>query len=260
MDTNNIEGFISYDVEIVENIEGEDFDLRNFTPSIAAICTTVDKVEFFYDDPYMTKETGKKLVNRMMDLYKEGYIPFGWNTMGFDFPLLAHYTGMYEECAKLSLNSIDAMFMVVAIKGYYLGLNKVLIGANIEEKVHSVTLNDKSNFSDMSGAKAPLLWRNKEFSAVKEYLWGDVVQPLKLAYDIRQREQLNWTSSAGKKLSVKTPLLTVKECLELSVPDTSWLDKPKYRHEYYNWIPLEILYKELGKNQEDYGDYNKAFN
>jgi len=248
-------GFASYDIEIVEDLpEGETVDLRKITPSIGAIATSVSDVEFFYDLPYMTKETGVRLVNRMMKLYRQGYIPFGWNSLSFDFQLIAHYTGMYEECATLALNGYDPMFMVVAIKGYYLGLNKVLIGANIAEKVHNVQLKDGTNFANMSGASAPLLWRSGEIEAVKEYLHGDVVQPYKLALDIEHRERMDWTSATSKKLFVRSPLLTVKECLKLPVPDVSWMSKPKHRHEYYSWIPLEILRKEIGSEKAEEGE------
>jgi hypothetical protein len=246
LNTDNIAGFISFDIEIVDDLPEGDVDLRKITPSVGAFCTTVDDVKFFYDKPFMTKETAKTLVNQMMNLYKEGYIPFGWNFLSFDFQLLAHYTQMYEECAKLVLNGIDGMFNVVARKGYFLSLDKVLKGANIESKVHSVTLKDGTNFSDEKiGAKAPLLWRSGEYEAVQEYLHGDVVQPLKFIKHWETKKEIRWTSNSGKPMLIKTEPLTVKECLQLPIPDTSWMSDVKPRTEFYSWIPLEILHKEL---------------
>lgn len=256
--------FASYDIEIVEDLrldevdergEKKDPDLREYTPSVAAYCTTVDDTKFFWDEPYMTKETGKKLVNELMDKYREGFLPFGWNTLSFDFQLLAHYTGMYEECGILALNGVDAMFIMVSKKGYYKSLNTALEGANIEAKVKSVRLNDGSILDDMSGAKAPLLWRQGEYNAVKEYLLGDVVQPLKLAHHYVSESKMTWFAKSGRRQSVlfkDGKLLTVKECLELDEPDMSWMDKPKFRFQYYNWIPVEVLHKEnVIKKQED---------
>ena len=118
-------------------------------------------------------------------------------------------------------------------------------GANIESKLHNVTLNDKTNFAQMDGSKAPLLYRNKEFSAVREYLRVDVEQPLKLAYHIENTGYIRWTSNSGKPNSLKTEMLTVKEALKLPLPDVSWMKAVKPREDFYSWIPKDVLEKEL---------------
>lgn len=238
--------YLSYDIEIYSELpEGEKPDFSQLIPSIAAFCTTEDDTQFFSDEPYMTKETAKNLVCAMMDKYLAGFIPFGWNTLAFDFPLIAEYSGMVEECAKLALNHVDGMFLVVCHNGYWLGLDSALRGAGLESKVHNVTLNNGIEFSTMSGSEAPRLWREGEFSAVKTYLKGDVVQPLKLARNIEKSGSIRWTSKSGRPMMLRTQMLTVKNALKIKLPDTSWMSDPKPRESFYSWIPQSILDQEL---------------
>ncbi len=235
----------SYDIEIVNEFpEGEQPDLRTTIPSVAAICTNYENCQFFYDDPYMTKKTAQRLVEVMSDNLDNGIIPLTWNGLSFDFQLLAYYSDLLEQCGKLALNHVDMMFLVVAHKGFYLSLNKALVGANIQGKLHDVMLNDGKIFNSMDGSKAPLLWRNKEFSAVKEYLRVDVEQPLKLAEHIEKTKTIQWISGSGKIRKCFTDMLTVKEALKLPVPDTAWMANVKYRPEYYSWIPESVLKSE----------------
>ncbi len=243
--------YCSFDIELYDELftDGDKdkpmLDLRTLRPSTGAFCTELDNTKFYDDEPYMTKNTAKVLVLDMLKQYHLGYIPFTWNGLSFDFQLLAHYSGLYEECATLALNGIDAMFLVVAHNGYFLGLDKALAGANIQGKLKTVSFADGTEVTDMSGAKAPLFWRNGEYQAVRDYLEGDVVQPLKLARYLELKKAIRWTSASGKPMTLRTELLSVKEALkQIPVPNTSWMEKPKLRHEYYNWIHLDILKKE----------------
>ena len=235
---------ISYDVEIYNDFpEGENVDLKEIIPSIAATGTNRDDVKFYFDYPTMTKETAKTLVSDMMIKYEEGYIPFTWNGLSFDFQLLAHYSEEYEKCGILALNHIDSMFIIVAIKGYFLGLDKTLAGFGLQSKLHNVKLNDGTEITDMNGSRAPELWRKGEYQAVKDYLYMDVVQPLLLAEQIEKQRCIKWFSNSGKFMQVPTKLMTVLECLKTPIPNTQWMDKVKYRHEFYSWIPENILRK-----------------
>lgn len=235
---------LSYDIEIYNNFptEGE-VDLKTIIPSVAAIGTNKDDVKFYFDYPHMSKETAKQLVLDMMKKYEEGYIPFGWNSLNFDFQLLAHHSDEYEKCGILALNHYDAMFIIVALKGYFLGLDKTLAGFGLQSKLHNVKLNDGTEITDMNGSRAPQLWRNGEYQAVKDYLYMDVVQPLLLAEQIEKQRCIKWFSNTGKFMQVPTRLMTVLECLKTPVPDTHWMTKVKYRHEFYSWIPENVLKK-----------------
>lgn len=237
--------YVSYDIELFDDLPEGSPDLKTIKPSVAALCTNYEDCRFFGDDPYMQKSTAQKLVEVMLDYLDNGYVPLGWNSLSFDFQLLGHHSGLLEQCGKLALNSVDMMFLVVCHKGFFLGLDKALKGANIESKLHTVTLNDNTTFSSMGGEKAPMLWRSKEFSAVRDYLKVDVEQPLKLARHIENTGYIRWTSNSGKPNSLKTEMLTVKEALKLPVPDTSWMKDVKKREDFYSWIPTDILTEEL---------------
>ena len=233
---------LSYDIEIYNEIP-ENGDLHEVIPSVAAIGTTENDVQFFYDEPYMTKKTSKVLVNKMMDYYKDGYLPWGWNTVSFDFRLLAYYSGMIEECSILALEGIDGMLHITFNKGYYLVLDTALIGAKLETKLHHVQLKDGTMLDGMSGMLAPKMWRDGEIQAVMDYLRVDIVQPLKLVFAIEQNKGIKWTSKAGKPMFVGTKLMPTKDLFKLPEPDTSWMDSPKLRKDFVNWIPKEILKK-----------------
>ena len=195
----------------------------------------------------MHRKTCRKLVRDIFEYYQNGYIPFTWNGLNFDFKLLAIHSEMWDLCGRMALNHIDPMFEVVCRKGHMLGLDKVLIGCGLESKLHTVTLNDKTVFSEMNGSHAPRLWRNGNYAAVRDYLEMDVIQPLKLAEHINSMGQIRWTSNSGKLNTLKMGLLSVKECLKLPYPDTSWMTEPKRREEFYSWIPQKVLREELGE-------------
>lgn len=233
--------WLSFDIEIYNDLEdGQKLDF-SITPSVAALASSEIDVQYFYDTPFMSKETAQGLVYVMLEAQKNGYIIFTWNGLSFDFPLLGMYSGMMEECGELAWNSVDGMFLVVCHKGYPLGLDAALTGAGLESKVHSVILNDKTVFSEMNGKEAPRLWRAGEYQAVVDYLRGDVVQPLKLAEWIESHHRVSWTSRSNRFQTFSTEMLTVRECMNLPLPDVSWMSNPKPREEYYSWIPNEVL-------------------
>lgn len=239
---------LSYDVEIFNEIpEGTNNpDLATLIPSTAALAIDYDfeNVEYFYDDPHMTVETARRLVEKMIKYSEDGYHVYGWNILGFDMPLIAYYSGMLKEVSELSMNAIDPMFLVHCNKGYYLGLDSVLMGCGLETKIHEVKLNDGSMLKEMSGKKAPILWRGREFSAVNEYLGGDVVQPLKLGEYIETNKKMKWTSKAGKPQYVFTDLITTRDAIKLPTVDQSWMSNPKPRSDYYMWMDKSVLSKE----------------
>lgn len=237
--------FLSYDIEIYEDLpEGENVDLSKINPSVAAFCTDYENIHYYDDVPYMSKETAKRLVLDLQKKVDDGFILFTWNGLHFDLHLLALYSGMLDECGRLALNHVDGMFLVVAQRGFYLGLDKALVGAKMETKLHEVELNDKSKFSQMSGKSAPTLWRSGEYKAVREYLKYDVIQPLKLANHIQSTGYIRWKANSGKDNYLKTQMLTVKECLKLEKPDTSWMTSAPKREDFFSWIPERILKEE----------------
>lgn len=236
--------FLSYDIELYNDLDEEKKNFSELIPSIAATCTNKEDLDYYYDIPFMSKGMAKKLVLDMIDYLKEGIPPFTWNGVSFDFPLLAQHSGMIEECAELALNGVDGMLLVTFNKGFFLGLDAALMGAGLETKTHSVTLNNGMVFSEMSGKLAPQMWRDGEYEAVKTYLAGDVFRPLELIYAIERNYGIRWISKTGKPNFLMTKLTPVKDLFRLPLPDCSWMSvKPKPRSEFVEWIPKEILNK-----------------
>lgn len=163
---------------------------------------------------------------------------------------------MIDECAKLALTGIDMMLLVTFVKGYFLGLDKALIGAGLESKTHTVILKNGETLSEMNGAMAPALWRAGETEAVLTYLKGDVIQPLKLIHAIEREHFIKWTTNSGKPGSVFVPkILTVQELFALPEPDTSWMTKAPKRLDFVSWIPAKILDEFLPNREKTEGGW-----
>jgi hypothetical protein len=233
--------FASFDLEIAKVIEDDTPDWRSMTPlgiTCAAVALTdKDDPLYWYGKPKMTKEECCDLVTALQRLAADGYALLTWNGSSFDFAVLAEESGMYKECAELNAKHIDMMMIVTFTKGYFLGLQKALIGAGLSGKLKHVTLNDGTPLTEMNGALAPKLWAQGEYDAVLAYLRDDVMQPLRLAEIIEREKMIRWTSNAGKPQCVVVPkLLTVEECFSIPEPDTSWMTSPPKRKQFIEWM------------------------
>jgi hypothetical protein len=233
--------FASFDLEIAKVIADDNPDWRSATP-LGITCAAValsDKPDpiFWFGKPQMTREECCALVSGLQDLVKDGYTLLTWNGSSFDFAVLAEESGMYKECAELNAGHIDMMMIVTFSKGYFLGLQKALVGAGLSGKLKHVTLKDGTPLTEMNGALAPKMWAQGEYDAVLAYLRDDVLQPLRLAEIIESTKVIRWSSNAGKPQCVLVPkLLTVEECFHIPEPDTSWMTSPPKRRQFVEWM------------------------
>jgi len=232
----------SFDIEIAKVLP-DDFDnWEEFSP-LGITCAAVafsdrEEVRYWHSAPQLNKEQCVNLVHDLQELVAEGYYLLSWNGAGFDFHVLALESGLFEECGELALHHIDLMLLVTFKKGWYLGLQKALTGAGLAGKLKSITLSDGSELHDMDGSKAPHLWASGEYDAVLEYLKQDVIQPLKLAYDIQRTGSIRWISNNGNPQDVQIArLITVLECFNIPEPDVSWMKSPPTREQFVSWIP-----------------------
>jgi len=243
---------LSFDIELYDDLEGDNPDFSKIRPSIAAYCLDDLAVKYFDSAPGpMSKEVAQKLVLEMMDNYKKGIIPLTHNGLSFDFKVLAYVSDMFEECAFLALNHFDSMFLITCTKGYFLGLDTLLKGMGVESKLHTVTLNDGSIVNNFSGKQAPKFWRDGEINTVRYYLGGDVIQPMKMAWEIEKQNKMFWFSKTGKPQTLYTKLIPVKECFKISKPDVSWMSNPPSRTDFITWMPPQVIEKELNCNYAD---------
>lgn len=184
------------------------------------------------------------MVRDLQNYVNNGYKIVTWNGCGFDFAVLAHESGLVHECAALALDHIDLMLIVTFTKGWYLSLQKALIGAGLKGKRKKVTLNDGTILRDMSGGMAPKLWRDGEYSAVLSYLSDDVTELVALAENIERQKVIRWTSTNGKPMFLSVPdLLTVQKCFRIPKPDTSWMKDAPTREQFIDWMPQHFSRK-----------------
>ncbi len=230
---------ISFDIEIAKILPEFSGNLFEHAPlGISCAAVASDEVRFWSGVPQLSQEENQTLVKDLMAYAADGYTFVTWNGCGFDFRLLAQESGMVEECGELALNHVDLMLLVTFNKGWFLGLDKALNGAEIGSKVHEVKLTNGKMLHNMDGGMAPKLWADGEHDAVLTYLRGDVEQTLALAENILKTHSIRWTSGRGKPQSVSVPkLLTVRECFDIPEPDTSWMSDPPEREDFVKWIP-----------------------
>lgn len=260
----NGHGIISFDLEICDELVQDETGKNNFENiriSTAAWSDEIDfsKIRYYHDIPEKSKlfdlngypmhrQTAQQLVRDLIKEVKSGKIIYTWNGASFDFRVLAIHSGMFEECAKLALWSIDGMLLVTFKNGYFLGLDKVLVGAGLESKLHTVTLKDGTVLEDMSGMKAPELWRAGEFDAVNDYLAYDVIQPLKHVDHLTKFKRFDWKSKTGFNMYMRLPdysfggiLPLTKDLFGIPMPDTSRFDNPPNRKQFFEWMPVSVL-------------------
>ena len=232
----------AFDIEIATEIPEEvtdwqDIELLGISCAAVALSDS-DQVRFWKGIPRMTRGACQVMVRELEELVQQGYTLLTWNGCKFDFSVLAQESGLKVECAQMAMDHVDLMLIVTFKQGYFLGLEKALIGAGLEGKLKRVALSDGTVIGDMDGAKAPQLWAAGEHEAVLAYLTEDVVRLLGLAQFIQDTKTIRWTSNRGRPQSLFVErLFTVREAFDLPEPDVSWLSNPPRRGDFIRWMP-----------------------
>jgi hypothetical protein len=241
---------VAFDLEIANELPDGARDWRRIGPlgiTCAAAQGDSHSLSFWQGRPRMTPAQCRELVQDLTQMVSAGHTLVTWNGCGFDFAVLAQESGMVAECAELALYHIDMMLMVTFSQGFFLGLQKALLGAGLEGKRQVVTLSDGRIVKGMEGRLAPHLWKQGEYDAVLSYLEADVENTLALARHVQQEQVIRWTSGRGRLQAVHFDrLLTVRECFELPEPDVSWMTNPPRRRQFISWIPDHLTASLLG--------------
>lgn len=200
-----------------------------------------DEIRVYAGDPVLAVDQSKELVHDLYQLQSDGYGIVTWNGCAFDFPVLAKSSGAIEHCSRMALSHYDLMLLVTFRKGWYLSLEKALVGAGLQGKLKELRLSDGTILKGMDGALAPELWTKGEREAVIEYLKQDVRQQLDLAVWVAEHNKISWTSNSGKPWSLPVPkLYSVEECFDFPLPDVSWMDNPPQRSAFVKWMPADV--------------------
>jgi hypothetical protein len=177
----------------------------------------------------MDSSEAQRVVEQLQEYVDSGYTLLTWNGHGFDFKVLAEESGLRDACWDLSLNHIDMMFHVVCEKGFRVSLAAASQAAGVGTK-----------HQGMSGQDAPKFWKEGEHSKVMDYLRRDVELTLKVAQEADRRRRFNWMTQRGKtgKMDLPQGWLSVAEAWRLPQPDTSWMDDPRPRIDFYDWTRI----------------------
>ncbi len=175
----------------------------------------------------MSQEEAAALVHYLAARVEHGYTLLTWNGVGFDFDVLAEESGMREECKRLALAHVDMMFHVLCRLGHGVSLDAAARGMGVDGKPEG-----------MNGRLAPVLWAEGRREEVLRYVGQDVRTTLELARVCESRGELRWVARSGKVrcMTLGEGWLTVREALELPLPDVSWMDEPWPRERFTGWM------------------------
>lgn len=228
--------YIAFDLEIAKELPDGADDWKSYRPlgiTCAAIVDDQKRVSTWHSNymPKMTPAECGRLLNFLADSEKPVVT---WNGLGFDFDVLAEeawFKSSRELVKDFALDQIDMAFQMLCEKGFMCGLDAAAKGMGLAGKTEG-----------MSGAKAPILWKEgrKAQEKVLEYVVQDARTTAEVYEAVVWEGHLRWITKRGG-LSVWTPtfkdgrMLTCRECLELPLPDTSWMDNPWPREKFAGW-------------------------
>ncbi len=145
----------------------------------------------------------------------------GWNSAGFDFPVLLEETQNPQLSflvSSLCQQHIDIMYHFACRMGYRLGLDAAAKGMGMAGK-HTFE-------GGGHGEVAPIMWKLgvEQRRKVIDYLVQDCVTTLNTYQAIVANNGIvNWTSKKGRPMSARLgEILTVAEASKLPMPDMSW--------------------------------------
>ena len=217
------------------------FDLETWTLEepygISVAATMEDKLapRTWYESlsepaPLSPRQAGF-LVDYLKISHDRGYTTLTWNGLAFDYKVLAEVSGQWETCAALALSHVDMMFQFFCAYGFRVGLNTV---------AHGLGLPGKDGHEDVSGEKAPEVWRGgtkQDRVKVCQYCEDDVRTLLGISKAAADQGHFRWTTKKGRLMTKPFggKWKTVQECLQIPLPDTSWMDNPPTRESMMDW-------------------------
>ena len=220
-----------FDLEIARPLSGGD-DWLAQKPGIscaAVVLSDTDEVLVWHGLPEMGERGADFIVSALWRLRSQGYTLAGFNSAGFDFPMLVTEgtnTIPSEVCRGMAPNHYDLFFQIFATLGYSPGLDRIAKGLGLPGKP-----------VDMDGSKAPELWQAGQYQTVLDYLVQDVRTTLDVFRKIEQLGGIQWTAKSGRPNTLDIGrFLTVSESMALPEPDTSWMDSPWSRDKFIGWL------------------------
>lgn len=221
--------FAVLDLEIIKTVEGVD-DWFSVAPlgisCVAVALSDSDDTLVWYGQNQLGVTGSRAAIAGLISLVDEGYTLVGFNSLGFDFRVLATESGLFADCGYLALQHVDLFFYLFCALGYAPGLNRLAQGMGLPGKTVG-----------MDGAKAPELWRQGQRQAVLDYCVQDVRTTLDLVQASINARGVTWVSKSGKRVGLSfAQWLTVQEAMALPEPDNTWMEKPWSRSKFIGWL------------------------
>jgi hypothetical protein len=229
--------YIAFDIEILRPIPDGARDWKSYRPlgiTCAGTLTSDQELNIWHgEDPDGTiaEQMSVDELGAMIDYLEQGvadgYTLLTWNGLGFDFDILAEESGALDTCRALALDHVDMMFHIFCVKGYGLALDTAAKGMGLPGKPPG-----------MRGDLAPKFWAEGRRDEVLDYVAQDVRTTLGLAQQVDIEGRLHWVARSGRDqfLRMNRGWLTVREAMQLPLPDTSWMRDPWSRSKFTGWL------------------------
>lgn len=258
---------LAFDLEIATRFPGDGRpDFKTMLVSCAATISDLGEVKTYQGPALegggyyasMPPEGVTQMVRDLGKAYTAGDTIISFNGLGFDWKLLAYASkskGAYRACARMALGHYDVMFQALCELGYPIGLAKVAEGFKLHGKldgmngalavpmwVGGATLEEEKQVQDTFSVRCG---SPQAQEIVLRYVTQDAKATLDVWKAIVDAREVRWITQKGAKKSFPPGngrgLLTVRECLALPRPDTSWMTTPMRREDFYSWIPEDLL-------------------
>lgn len=243
---------IGFDIEIVKEVpEGE--ELMDHMP-LGISCMAAHRVGFGDTDAawHTRREVDgmfggamgpgalDEVVYWLHEMQQDkGYKIITWNGAGFDFQVLASECFCGDLVREIVWDHIDLGFQMLCEKGYMIGLDTAANGLGLVGKLEG-----------MKGALAPVMWKQDRAAQDKvlEYVEQDARLTGQVYEALLKKGTLHWITKKGQhskypwvpkfrgNIREKGRFLTVRECLEIPKPNTSWMDNPMTRGKCVDWL------------------------
>lgn len=223
-------------------------DSKAGTPGIRPTCigvaTSWGLVQAHYERTPGTQPYPRRMTSRMvrgfLDWLAEqarlGATLVGWNSLGFDFKVLACAAESDEHlrlARDLALGHVDPAFALMCHKGYMVGLQACANGMRVDGKM-----------SGMDGLQAIEMWvhgTRADQDKVLDYVKLDAAATLRVVREIEKEGALGWITRKGAYRYWRLPggeIPDVEMCLLTPEPDVSWMDDPSRwdRANYAGWL------------------------
>jgi hypothetical protein len=167
----------------------------------------------------------EEVVCHLEEASRAGFSIVTWNGIGFDFPILAtKVPHLKSRLQSLALNHVDIMFHIYCLKGFPLAMEAAAKGMGISAK------------KIMKSDDVPTMWGTGKRQAVIDYVNEDVEVTIQLAEKIARRKEISWVSKTGNPALLQIPeIKLVKDCMNIPLPDVSWMKSSVPRENYVGW-------------------------